>query len=292
MRSIVAGLTPAPVLVSKRNRSFREMYMEALRRNHVVISGQGRRPLVFAHGYGCDQQMWRFVAPAFEASHRVVLFDHVGCGRSDITAYDEKRHGSLHGYAEDLVEILQAADLHDAVLVGHSVSAMICVLAAQAAPDRVSAVALVCPSPRYLNDPPDYVGGFERADIDGLLDMIDHNMVGWTSFLAPVVAGPQDDAGVTDELKAAFCALDPYVARRFAEVTFLSDNRADLAGLRQPALVLQVAEDAIAPRAVGEYVQRQLPAGRLVTLDTAGHCPHMTHPAVTIAALRDFLAAV
>lgn len=266
--------------------------MNVLKRHHVVFSGQGSRPLVFAHGYGCDQQMWRFVAPAFEATHRVVLFDHVGCGRADLSAYSEQRHGSLHGYAEDLVDILQAADLQDAVLVGHSVSAMIAVLAAQRVPARVSALALLSPSPRYLNDPPDYVGGFERGDIDGILDMIEHNMVGWADFLAPAVMGPQDSGALTGELKAAFCALDPYVARRFAEVTFLGDNRADLAGLVQPALVLQVADDAIAPRAVGEYVQRQLPDGRLVVLDAAGHCPHMTHPELTIAALREFLAAV
>ena len=265
--------------------------MDVLQRHHVVITGQGSRTLVFAHGYGCDQQMWRFVAPAFEATHRVVLFDHVGCGRSDPAAYSPQRHGSLHGYAEDVAEILQAADLRDAVLVGHSVSAMISVLTAQRVPERVSALALVCPSPRYLNDPPDYVGGFERADIDGILEMIENNMLGWASFLAPAVMGPQDSGALTDELKASFCALDPCVARRFAEVTFLGDNRADLAGLQQPTLVLQVAEDAIAPRSVGEYVQRQLPAGRLVVLDAAGHCPHMTHPEATIAALREFLTA-
>lgn len=265
--------------------------MDVLRRHHVTFAGQGRRPLVFAHGYGCDQQMWRFVTPAFEDTHRIVLFDHVGCGGADLNAYDEQRHASLHGYAEDVADILQAADLRDAVLVGHSVSAMIAVLAAQREPERVGAVVLVCPSPRYVDDPPDYIGGFTRADIDGILEMIENNMVGWASFMAPAVMGPQDPGGFTEELQASFCALDPYVARRFAEVTFLGDNRADLAGLRQPTLVLQVSDDAIAPRSVGEYVQRQLPAGRLVVLEASGHCPHMTHPDETIAALREFLAA-
>jgi len=266
--------------------------MDLLRRHNVVISGMGSRPLVFAHGYGCDQQMWRFVAPAFEATHRVVLFDLVGCGRSDLSAYDEQRHSSLHGYAADLVDIMEAADLRDAVLVGHSVSAMIALLAAQSVPDRVAAVAMVCPSPRYLNDPPDYIGGFERSDIDGIVDLIDHNLVGWASFLGAAVAGPDAAKQVTDELKASFCALDPYIARRFAMVTFLADNRADLANLQQPALVLRVAEDAIAPRCVGELVHDHLSRSHKVVLDASGHCPHMTHPEATTAVLREFLATV
>lgn len=263
--------------------------MNPLRRNNVRIVGSGRRPIVFAHGYGCDQQMWRFVAPAFEATHSVVLFDHIGCGGADLASYDEARHGSLDGYARDMAEILEAADLRDAVLVGHSVSAMISMLASMKTPDRVRALVMVGPSPRYLNDPPDYVGGFERQDIDGLIDMIESNMLGWASFLAPAVMGPQNDAALTDELKASFCALDPYVARRFAEVTFLADNRADLAQVALPTLIIQVAEDAIAPRAVGEFVHRQLRGSELALLEASGHCPHMTHPQETTALIRRFV---
>jgi sigma-B regulation protein RsbQ len=264
--------------------------MNPLQRNHVRISGAGPQPLVFAHGFGCDQQMWRFVAPAFEATHQVVLFDHIGCGRADLSAYDEQRHGSLNGYAGDLAEILEAADLRDAVLVGHSVSAMISMLTALQAPERVKALVMICPSPRYLNDPPDYIGGFERHDIDGLLEMIESNMIGWANFLAPAVMGMDNDAELTDEIKASFCALDPYVAKRFAEVTFLGDNRADLARMNLPTLIVQVAQDAIAPASVGDYVHRHIRQSELVVLEASGHCPHMTHPAETTALIGRFLA--
>ena len=264
--------------------------MDVFSRHNVVVGDGPGRALVFAHGFGCDQQMWRFVAPAFEATHRVVLFDHVGCGRSDLSAYDERRHATLDGYAQDLADIVVAADLRDAVLVGHSVSAMIAALAWRRVPDRVSRLVMVCPSPRYLNDPPDYVGGFERADIDGLLEMIESNMLGWASFLAPVVMGPDSPAELTDELKASFCAVDPYITRRFAQATFLGDNRHDLPTFTVPTLVLQVTDDAIAPRHVGDYVCRHLPDARLALIDGSGHCPHLTHPGPTIAHLRAFLA--
>lgn len=246
--------------------------------------------MVFAHGFGCDQQMWRFVAPAFEADHRVMLFDHIGCGKADIKAYDPLRHASLAGYAADVVEILEFADLHDVVFVGHSVSAMIGVLAAIQVPQRITSLVMVCPSPRYLNDPPDYVGGFERADIDGLLDMMESNLLGWANFLAPAVMGADSPPDLTDELKASFCASDPYISRRFAMATFLGDNRTDLARVRTPALIIQCADDAIAPRSVGDYAHAQLPGSALELLDVAGHCPHMTHPQLTIDAIRRYFA--
>ncbi len=263
--------------------------MQVLQRHHVTQAGQGAVPLVFAHGFGCDQQMWRFVAPAFEATHRTVLFDHIGCGQSDLSAYDPQRHGSLAGYGQDLADILVAADLHGAVLVGHSVSAMISLLAARQVPERVRAIVMVAPSPRYLNDPPDYVGGFERADVEGLLSMIESNMLGWADFLAPVVMGGGHPEALTDELKASFCALDAHIARRFAEVTFLSDNRADLAHCPVPSLILQVSDDAVAPRSVGDYLHRHLPRSELVVMEGIGHCPHMTDPAGTVAQIRGFL---
>ena len=262
--------------------------MHPFQRHHVSFAGQGR-PLVFAHGFGCDQQMWRFVAPAFEDTHCTVLFDHIGCGQSDLAAYDPQRHGSLNGYAQDLAEILDAADLHDAVLVGHSVSAMISLLAARLVPQRVSALVMVTPSPRYLNDPPDYVGGFDRADIEGLLAMIESNMLGWADFLAPAVMGAGHPDELTDELKASFCALDAHIARRFAEVTFLADNRADLPHCHVPSLILQVSDDAIAPRAVGDYLHRHLPRSELVVLEGVGHCPHMSDPVATTALIRAFV---
>lgn len=264
--------------------------MNPLQRHHAVFSGQGTRPMVFAHGFGCDQQMWRFVAPAFEASHRVIVFDHIGCGKADIKSYDAQRHASLAGYAADVVEIIEFADLHDVVFVGHSVSAMIGVLASLQLPQRIASLVLVCPSPRYLNDPPDYVGGFERADIDGLLDMMESNLLGWSNFLAPAVMGADSSGHLTDELKASFCASDPYITRRFAMATFLGDNRTDLARVSVPSLIIQSADDAIAPRSVGDFVHAQLPRSTLEVLDVTGHCPHMMQPELTIEAMRRYLA--
>lgn len=263
------------------------MPTDIIRRHNVHQRGQANPPMVFAHGFGCDQQMWRFVAPAFEATHRVVLFDHIGCGHSDLSAYDAKRYSRLEGYADDVVALLDALDLRDVVFVGHSVSAMIGVLASIARPERFAQLVLVGPSPRYLNDPDaGYVGGFERADIDGLIDMMDGNLLGWADFLAPVVMGADSPAERTEELKASFCAADPYINRRFAMATFLGDNRADLPRVTVPTHILQCAHDAIAPRAVGDYLHANMPGSRLQLLDVAGHCPHLTHPQVTIDALR------
>lgn len=264
--------------------------MGILKRNNVKLSGSGSRPLVFAHGFGCDQQMWRFVAPAFEASHRVLLFDHIGCGKSDMSAYDHQRHATLDGYADDVVAILDAAGLDDVAFVGHSVSAMIGVLASLRSP-RITRLVMVGPSPRYLNDAPDYVGGFERSDIDTLMDLMESNMLGWASFLAPVVMGQAGGPALSDELRDSFCAADPYITRRFAAATFLADNRADLPRVRVPALVIQCSDDAIAPRAVGEYVHRHLPHSTLRVIEASGHCPHMTHPAETTALIREYLDA-
>ena len=264
--------------------------MDVVKRNNVVVSGQGSQPIVFAHGFGCDQHMWRFVAPAFEATHRVVLFDHIGCGKSDMSAYDNQRHASLEGYASDMVDILEQCGLKDAILVGHSVSAIISILVANRAPDGVAKLVLVGPSPRYLNDPPDYVGGFERADIDGLMDMMESNMLGWADFLAPAVMGSESPQELTQELRASFCAADPYISRRFAMATFLGDNRADLALLERPSLIIQCADDAIAPRVVGEYMHARLRHSTLRILEASGHCPHLTHPTETIALIQDYLA--
>jgi sigma-B regulation protein RsbQ len=246
--------------------------------------------MIFAHGFGCDQNMWRYVAPAFADDHRVVLFDHVGAGGSDLSAYDPERHGSLAGYARDVVDICAALDLRDAVFVGHSVSAMIGVLAAAQAqaPERIGALVLVGPSPRYIDDD-DYTGGFSRADIEELLESLNSNFLGWSSAMAPVIMGNADRPELGEELTASFCRTDPDLAERFARVTFLSDNRADLATVQVPTLVLQCSEDAIAPQAVGEYVHRSIPGSRWHQLAATGHCPNLSAPEETIAAIRAFL---
>jgi sigma-B regulation protein RsbQ len=260
--------------------------------HNIHVSGQtDGQPMLFAHGYGCDQNMWRHVAPRFEDRYRVILFDHIGAGASDLTAYDPVRYGSLQGYADDVLQICEELDLHDVVFVGHSVSAMIGVLAAAQAPDRFAALVLVGPSPRYLNDD-GYVGGFSRADIDDLLASVDSNYLGWSSAIAPVIMGRPDHPEFAEELEASFCRTDPDIARRFAHVTFLADNRADLAKVKTPSLVIQCTNDVIAPVTVGEYVRDQMPSATMTLLDATGHCPHLTAPVETTAALGSFLGSV
>ena len=264
--------------------------MTALHRNNVVVHGPpAARPMVFAHGFGCDQNMWRFVWPEFAEDHRIVLFDHVGAGGSDAAAFDRHRYSSLGGYAEDLLEICRELDLTDVVFVGHSVSSMIGVLAAATEPERFGRLVLVGPSPRYIDDA-GYAGGFTREDIEGLLESMDSNYLGWSSAMAPVIMGNEDRPELGEELTNSFCRADPEIARHFARVTFLSDNRADLPRVRTPSLVLQCSQDAIAPEAVGEYVDRQLPDSRLVRLEATGHCPNLSAPEETVAAIKAFLA--
>jgi sigma-B regulation protein RsbQ len=262
--------------------------MSISERNNVTVSGVGTRPLLFAHGYGCDQHMWRLVAPAFEATHQVVLFDHVGAGRSDLRAYDRAKYSSLAGYADDVLEICDELALHDVIFVGHSVSAMIGVLAAIKRPGQFAGLVLIGPSPRYLDDG-DYVGGFTRQDIEELLAFQDTNYLGWASNLGPAIMGNTDRPQLAEELTNSFCRTDPEIAKQFAAVTFLSDNRADLPNVETPSLILQCQNDVIAPLAVGDYVHRHLANSRLVKMDATGHCPHLSAPDETIAAMRDFL---
>jgi sigma-B regulation protein RsbQ len=244
--------------------------------------------MVFAHGFGCDQNMWRFVAPAFEDDYRVVLFDYLGHGRSDVSAYDAARYNTLDGYADDVVEICRTLGIEHGVFVGHSVSAMIGVLAAKAAPDLFDRLVMIGPSPRYINDA-GYTGGFERGDIDGLLDALESNFLGWASSMAPVIMGNPDRPELGTELANSFCRTDPAIARQFARATFLSDNRSDLTAVTARCLVLQCADDVIAPSSVGRFVHEQLPDSELVMLAVTGHCPNLSAPQETIAAMRAFL---
>ena len=261
-----------------------------MERHNIRVSGPpDGQPMVFAHGYGCDQHMWRHVAPRFEDRFRVVLYDHVGAGASDLAAYDPKRYGSLAGYAEDLLEICRELDLRDVIFVGHSVSSMIGVLAAADDPDRFAKLVLVGPSPRYINDG-DYVGGFTEQDILELLDSLESNYLGWSTAIAPVIVGNDDRPELSEELAESFCRTDPEIARRFARVTFLSDNRDDLGRVGAPTLVIQCRNDAIAPVSVGEFVCEQLPDCTYVLLDATGHCPHLSEPEATTEAIASFVA--
>jgi sigma-B regulation protein RsbQ len=265
--------------------------MDVLSRNNVKVFGRGTQPMVFAHGFGCDQNMWRYVTPAFEDDYRIVLFDYVGSGQSDLAAYDANRYSTLDGYARDVLDVCEALDLRDVVLVGHSVSSMVAVLAANQEPDRFARLVLIGPSPRYVNEAPDYVGGFERADIEGLLEMMDRNYIGWASFLAPNIMKNAERPELGEELTASFCSTDPKIARRFAEATFFADNRDDLRRVRVPALVMQCTDDMIAPPEVGEYVHRSMPGSTLRVMKATGHCPHMSHPEETVELIRDYLQA-
>jgi sigma-B regulation protein RsbQ len=264
---------------------------DILTRNNVHVSGNpSGQPMLFAHGFGCDQNMWRWVVPAFENDYRIVLFDYVGSGKSDVSAYDEEHYSTLDGYAQDVLDVCNALDVRDAIFVGHSVSSMVGVLAAKREPERFAKLILVGPSPRYINDT-DYVGGFERADIEGLLDLMDRNYIGWANFLAPVIMKNPDRPELAQELQESFCSTDPKIARRFAETTFFSDNRRDLGDVPAPSLILQCAEDAIAPVEVGRYLARTLPKSTFRMMKATGHCPQVSHPQETIEAIREYLSA-
>jgi len=265
------------------------MSPNALRRNNVKVFGNGTQPMLFAHGFGCDQNMWRFMTPAFENDYRIVLFDYVGSGKSDLSAYDQSRYSSLDGYAQDVLDVCHALQLRDVIFVGHSVSSMIGVLAANREPDLFARLVLIGPSPRYINDAPDYVGGFERSDIVGLLETMEKNYIGWANFLAPAIMKNPDRPELSAELEASFCSTDPVIAKNFAEATFFADNRADLAAVQVPSLIMQCSDDMIAPNVVGDYLSRELPGSTLATLRATGHCPHMSHPDETIAVVREYL---
>ncbi|MFF9088554.1 alpha/beta fold hydrolase [Streptomyces sp. NPDC014991] len=266
--------------------------MDIVRRNNVTITGNPQGPtVVLAHGFGCDQNMWRLTVPALIQDYRVILFDYVGSGRSDPAAFFEDRYASLDGYARDVVEICEALDLRDAVFVGHSVSAMIGVLAAAAAPERIGALVMVAPSPRYIDDE-GYLGGFSAPDIDELLGSLDLNYLGWSAAMAPMIMGNADRPELGEELKNSFCATDPEMARVFARTTFLSDSRDDLKSVQVPTLVLECMQDVIAPREVGAFVHQAIPGSTLVTLDATGHCPHLSAPEATNEAITSFLAGL
>jgi sigma-B regulation protein RsbQ len=262
--------------------------MSVLTRNNVTVNGTGNRAMVFAHGFGCDQNMWRFVAPSFESEFTTVLYDHVGAGRSDLSAYSREKYSTLDGYADDLIEIGRALNLKQAVFVGHSVSSMIGALASIKAPDLFESLVMVGPSPRYINDA-EYVGGFSSSQIEELLEFLDNNHLGWSTAMAPTIMGNLDRPQLTEELANSFCRTDPEIAKHFARTIFTADNRAELASVTARSLVLQCSDDVIAPDVVGVYVHQQLPNSTFVKLRATGHCPNLSAPRETIAAIRDFV---
>lgn len=266
------------------------MQPDILRRNNVTIKGKGKKPMIFGHGFGCDQKMWRFVTPAFEEQYQIILFDFVGSGCSDVSAYNPERYSSLNGYVQDVLDICAALNLRDAIFVGHSVSSMVGMYAAIAAPQCFSKLVMVGPSPCYLIDG-DYNGGFTRADIDDLFATMDKNYIGWANFLAPAIMGNPEHPELGEELAQSFCSTDPHIARRFAAVTFLSDCRADLHRLQIPSLVMQCRDDIVVPIPVGEYLHANLPNSSYHLMQATGHCPHVSAPRETSQLIRSFLQA-
>jgi sigma-B regulation protein RsbQ len=262
--------------------------MDLFEKHNIKIVGKGAKTMLLAHGFGCDQVMWRFLSPAFQDEYRVVLFDHVGAGKSDLSQYSRQKYGTLNGYADDVLEIIEAVQGAPVVFVGHSVSSMIGILAANKKPEYFARLVLIGPSPCYINDT-EYIGGFTRQDIDGLLKTLDANHLGWSQAMAPVIMKNEERPELAAELADSFCRTDPAIAKHFARVTFLSDNRADLSRLRVPALVMQCSEDNIAPHAVGEFVHRQLAGSSFVSLKATGHCPHLSAPAETIQRIKEYL---
>jgi sigma-B regulation protein RsbQ len=266
------------------------MARSAIERNNVTVMGGEARPILFAHGYGCDQAMWRFVAPAFEDAHKIVLFDLTGMGKSDLSAYGDARYATLDGHAQDILEICEALDLHDVTVVGHSVSAITAMLAAIRDPARIGRLVLVAPSPSFANDGA-YTGGFELSDLEGLVAMMEENYLGWARQIAPTVAGQPATGAAASELTQSFCRTDPEIAQHFGRVTFLSDRRADVPKTPRPALILQCDDDALAPVAVGRWMHETMPDSTLEILRATGHCPHLTDPDQVVASIRHYLHA-
>jgi sigma-B regulation protein RsbQ len=262
--------------------------MDILTRNNVNISGKGTQPMLFAHGFGCDQTMWGHITPAFEEHYKIILFDYVGCGKSDKSCYDPADYSSLDGYAQDIIDICHALSLRDIIFVGHSVSGMIGMLAAKLEPHRFSRIIMLGPSACYINDP-HYKGGLEREMVDGILATIDAGTHDWAYNLAPVIMGNPDRPELAAELSTLFCELDPKVASQFARATFLSDNRPQLAALKVPTLIMQCSEDIVAPEAAGSFIHRSIPGSTMVKLQATGHVPQVSAPMETISVMKGYL---
>jgi len=262
--------------------------MSAIKRNNVVINGNGENVIMFAHGFGCDQNMWRYVYPAFQNNYTTVLFDHVGAGNSDLSAYSFQKYDELEGYAEDIIEIAKELNIKDAVFVGHSVSAIMGLIAANKAPDIFKSLILIGPSPSYINQG-DYIGGFSSSEIDELLESMNNNHLGWSMAMAPVIMGNPEREELGKELANSFCKTDPEIAKHFAKITFLTDKRDILQHTKVPVLILQCSNDIIAPLEVGHYMHKQIKNSKLVVMKATGHCPNLSAPEETIAAIRSFL---
>lgn len=262
---------------------------DVLTRNNVKVIGTGSKTLMLAHGFGCDQNMWRFITPVLEKKFKIVLFDYVGSGSSDLSQYDKERYSGLEGYAKDIIEIGEALQLSDAIFIGHSVSSIIGTLASIEVPTLFSKMIMICPSPCFLNFPPDYLGGFEKQDLLELLNLMDKNYIGWANYLAPLVMGDDNPSELTGELSSSFCSTDPVVAKGFAKATFLSDYRHILKDIKQPTLIFQSKNDSLASPEIGRFINENITGSELEVVEADGHCLHMTHPEQITNSIFEYL---
>lgn len=261
-----------------------------LTRNNVQISGQGKQPIIFAPGFGCDQTVWQEVALAFEGNYKVVLFDYVGLGKSDLSAFEPNKYSNLSGYVQDLLDVLCATELRDAIFVGHSVSSMIGLLASLRNPEYFSNLIMIGPSPCYLNHPPEYYGGFEKDDLLGLIELMEKNYIGWANVFSNTLINTSARTDVANNLENRFCSTDPKVMNTFAQACFFADNRKEIQEATIPSLILQCSEDIIAPKEVGIYLKENMPNSTLEYMNATGHCPHMSDPEETIDAIKAYLS--
>ena len=264
--------------------------IDIMKRNDVKITGSGDKTIIFAPGFGCDQRMWRYVTPLFEQEYRMITFDYVGAGKTDLRCYDPARYSHLSGYAQDVIDILAALELQNVIFIGHSVSGMIGLLASIQDPKYFERLIMLGPSPCFQNDPPEYEGGFEMSALEGLIELMEKNYIQWANYLAPIIMQNADRPELAGELEESFCSTDPKIAINFAKATFLSDNRKELPKATVPSLILQCAEDAIAPRQVGEYMYRHMPGSEIRFMEATGHCPHLSHPEETAALIKEYLS--
>jgi sigma-B regulation protein RsbQ len=270
-------------------KGYKIMSENILKRSNVKVIGKGDQPMLFIHGFGCDQNMWRFVTPAFEERYKIILIDLVGCGKSDDSAYDPEKYDTLQGHVNDVLEICSLLALKNIILVGHSISANISLLSSISNNKIFEKLIFVCPSPKFLNED-GYTGGFDQKDIDGLIDAIESNYLGWSKAIAPVIMSNVERPELSNELEESFCSNNPEIAIHFAKVTFLCDNRNDLAKVKTKTLVLQSKTDNLAAVSVGEYVHDNIKNSVFKVLETNGHCPHLSHPNETILAIKEFLS--